>query len=134
MIENDIIHYLTNDATLIALGITSAKIFPDIPKQEPALPYMTFSWSMSDDGDEVIDPCRLELNIFGSNKLNAQLIRARLVALLHKQDEIQSTLYDYSATHYIYWSKLTFGKSMFEPERENFQIALTFDFKYTSKN
>ena len=137
MIEYDLITYLEADATLDALlgaGVGGTKIMPVIPKEEPTSPYIVYSSSIGDNLDETLSEDRVQLNIFASSMLVCTNVRNRLRILLDKQDEIQdTTFYTASVDYFVYWSKLTAGDIIHDPDRRLYQCVMFFAVKYKNK-
>lgn len=135
MIEKDVALYLEADAALkTLLGGTTAdsKIYPLVAQLESAAPFIVYTPTFDDSGDENVDEDRIQLTIAGDTKAICDGIRDRLNVLLDKQDAIQHTSLT-SSTYYIYWCKRTGGDALYDPVRGLKNVVLFFTLRYKKK-
>ena len=136
MIENDVVTYLTADATLdgyLGSSATDTKIYPEYAVPKKARPYMTFSIGQGI-VDEVIDEERITFKVYCTTKTSATNILNRLKTLLDLQDSVNGVVT--SSDYYIYHSRLTFYETL--PDNTDvgnpkFVAVATFNIKFLKK-
>lgn len=138
MIEFDMVNYLESDATLDTLLGSSGsdtKIYPNIPKPQPILPYILYFGGTGDMTDEILDEDRVQLTIRSDSLAEAYPVRNRLKVLLNREDEIQSTIFNTGSTDFIiYNSRYTGGDTLYNPETQEWEITMFFNIIYKNKN
>ena len=127
MIE-DVYAYLISDTTFVNLigGAGNARLYPDVAPLNAETPYVVYSVNSDGAQDEYLDGSALNFSAYGETANIVNIIKRRLIFLLHKQDQI-----NIPSDNYIFkWAKKIGGFSTKETETNLFHRAIIIAFKF----
>ncbi len=131
MIDQEVVSYLNNDATLTALiGASGSdpKIYPVQVRQGASQPYIVYNVPSEGGLEENLKEISMSFDSVADDYITAENIRNRISALLDVQDQINKPI---SSTAYLYFTSVRVGGAEFkEPDLDLFHRASIFDFKY----
>ena len=140
MIDLDVLTYLKNDATLIALleaDINDSHIYP---VQSPhstvtnlaVKKHIIYNTISEGTIEENLLYKTITFMVRARAWADVNAIASRLYILLDRQDNIRQVIS--SVDLYFYWAKIVGGDSFYEPDMDLFTKALNVEFKYHMKN